>query len=40
LNQSLISQYANGFKTPSSKQSKKIEDALHTFGQELMEIQL
>ena len=40
LNQSLISQYANGFKTPSNKQSKKIEDALHNFGQELLEIQL
>lgn len=40
LNQSLLSQYANGMKTPSSKQTQKIEHALHNFGQELLEIQL
>ena len=40
MNQSLISQYASGIKTPSSKQTRKIEQALHTLGQELLEIKL
>jgi DNA-binding transcriptional regulator YdaS (Cro superfamily) len=40
MNQSLVSQYASGIKTPSSKQSKKIERALHNLGQELLEIKL
>lgn len=40
LNQSLISQYVSGIKTPSSKQTKKIERALHSLGQELLEIEL
>ena len=40
MNQSLISQYVSGIKTPSSKQTKKIEEALHMLGQELMEIEL
>lgn len=40
MNQSLISQYASGIKTPSSKQSKKIEKAIHSLGQELLEIEL
>lgn len=39
MNQSLVSQYANGIKKPSSKQSKKIEDAIHNFGEELLSIQ-
>ena len=40
LNQSLINQYALGIKTPSEKQAKKIEKALHNLGHELLEIQL
>lgn len=40
MNQSLISQYVSGNKTPSSKQTKKIERALHNLGQELLEIEL
>lgn len=39
MNQSLISQYANGMKKPSSKQVKKIEEAIHNFGEELLSIQ-
>lgn len=40
MNQSLISQYVSGIKTPSTKQTKKIERALHHLGQELLEIEL
>jgi len=40
MNQSLLSQYANGIKKPSTKQSKKIEKAIHSFGEELLSIQL
>ena len=40
MNQSLISQYVSGIKKPSSKQTKKIERALHNLGQELLEIEL
>jgi predicted RNase H-like HicB family nuclease len=39
MNQSLLSQYANGIKTPSIKQTKKIEKAIHSFGEELLSIQ-
>ena len=39
MNQSLLSQYANGIKKPSLKQSKKIEQAIHSFGEELLKIQ-
>ncbi|HOF19699.1 MAG TPA: type II toxin-antitoxin system HicB family antitoxin [Bacteroidales bacterium] len=39
MNQSLLSQYANGIKKPSKKQSKKIEKAIHNFGEELLSIQ-
>jgi predicted RNase H-like HicB family nuclease len=39
MNQSLLSQYANGIKKPSTKQSKKIEQAIHSFGEELLSIQ-
>lgn len=39
MNQSLLSQYANGIKTPSRKQTKKIEQAIHSFGEELLSIQ-
>ena len=40
MNQSLIRQYALGIKTPSTRQTKKIEKALHSLGQELLEIKL
>lgn len=40
MNQSLISQYASGIKTPSRKQTKKIESGLHSLGHELLEIEL
>jgi predicted RNase H-like HicB family nuclease len=40
MNQSLISQYVSGIKTPSNRQTKKIERALHNLGQELLEIEL
>jgi predicted RNase H-like HicB family nuclease len=40
MNQSLLSQYANGMKKPSTKQSRKIETAIHNFGEELLSIQL
>jgi predicted RNase H-like HicB family nuclease len=40
MNQSLISQYVSGIKSPSNKQTKKIERALHNLGQELLEIEL
>ncbi len=40
MNQSLVSQYANGLKDPSDKQLKKIENALHNFGHELLSINL
>jgi predicted RNase H-like HicB family nuclease len=39
MNQSLLSQYANGIKTPSIKQTKKIEQAIHSFGEDLLSIQ-
>jgi predicted RNase H-like HicB family nuclease len=39
MNQSLLSQYANGIKKPSTKQAKKIEQAIHSFGEELLSIQ-
>jgi len=40
MNQSLVSQYASGIKSPSNKQTKKIERALHSLGRELLEIEL
>lgn len=40
MNQSLVSQYANGLKKPGPKQLVKIEKALHKFGQELMSVSL
>jgi len=40
MNQSLISQYVSGSKSPSDKQTKRIERALHNLGQELLEIEL
>lgn len=38
MNKNLVSQYANGIKTPGPKQLKRIEDALHKFGGELQAI--
>ena len=40
MNQSLLSQYVSGSKSPSVKQTKRIERALHNLGQELLEIEL
>jgi len=39
MNQSLVSQYANGFKKPGKKQINKIQTAIHAFGRELQQIQ-
>jgi predicted RNase H-like HicB family nuclease len=38
INQSLVSQYAMGIKKPGPKQRRKIEEKLHEFGKELIEI--
>ena len=38
MNQSLVSQYANGLKIPSKKQTSRIQTALHEFGEELLQI--
>ena len=35
MNESLISQYANGFKNPGPKQLKRMENALHRFADDL-----
>lgn len=35
-----LSQYISGYRTPSSKTTKKIEAALHSFGKELSQITL
>lgn len=40
MNQSLLSQYINGQKKPSSKQINKILSAVHQIGKELSEVQL
>ncbi len=40
MNQSLVSQYASGVKTPSPKQKRRIEEALHDFGEELSSLSL
>lgn len=40
MNQSLLSQYINGQKKPSSKQINKILTAVHQIGKELSEVQL
>ena len=39
MNQSLVSQYANGFKKPGKKQIERIQNAIHAFGQELQQVQ-
>lgn len=35
-----LSQYANGYRNPSPKTTAKIQEALHSFGQELSQLQL
>ena len=35
-----LSQYVSGYRTPSAKTTAKIQDALHTFGEELSRLQL
>jgi hypothetical protein len=40
INQKLAHQYSKGLKKPRAEQRKKIEDALHTLGKELLEIEL
>lgn len=35
-----LSQYANGYRNPSPKTTNKIQTALHSFGQELSQLQL
>jgi len=39
MNQSLVSQYANGFKKPGKKQIGRIQNAIHAFGRELQQVQ-
>lgn len=38
MNESLISQYANGVKNPGPKQLKRMESALHRFAEDLQAI--
>lgn len=40
MNYSLLSQYANGKKSPSSKQTEKIVAGIHEMGREMIEIDL
>lgn len=40
INESLLSQYANGLKHPRKVQSKKIEKGLHKLANELLQISL
>lgn len=40
INESLLSQYANGMKRPRSLQIKKIEKGLHHFAEEILRISL
>lgn len=40
MNQSLVSQYANGEKVPGPKQRRRIEQALHKFGEDLCSVSL
>ena len=35
MNESLVSQYANGIKKPGPKQLKRMENALHRFADDL-----
>lgn len=38
INKSLLLQYKGGIKHPSLKQAKKIEEAIHTVGSELLAV--
>ena len=40
VNQKLLHHYATGLKKPREKQRKKIETALHNFGNELLTVNL
>jgi len=40
MNESLLSQYINGKKTPSKKQINRIVDGLHEIGKELIDLTL
>lgn len=40
MNPTLLSQYVNGHKKPSAKQTEKILNGIHQIGQELSEINL
>jgi len=40
INASLLRQYASGIKHPSLEQAKKIENAIHQLGNELLKIRL
>lgn len=35
-----LSQYVSGYRSPSTKTTQKIQTALHSFGQELSQLQL
>ena len=39
VNQSQLSQYVQGYRKPSKKTAKKIEDKLHEFARELNQVQ-
>ncbi len=38
INERQLSQYVSGYRNPSAKTTKKIEDALHNFGSELQQV--
>ena len=40
MNQSLLSQYINGKKKPSSRQTKRILEGIHQLGRELTEVEI
>ncbi len=40
INSSLLRQYARGIKYPSLSQAKKIEEAIHQLGRELLKVNL
>jgi len=40
INPTLIQHYASGLKKPRKAQKQKLEDALHAFGKELIEVRL
>lgn len=40
LNATLLQQYVDGYKTPSDKRRKQIEDVIHRLGQELSKVSL